>query len=578
MDNLSGSSILAVAGIWSIVFIGYYVWYLWSLSRLFPKIGLPSWAGWVPLWNQWQLIQRGGLPGWLVLLGLIPFLGIVVLVVMIIAINRINSEHGKGAGFTVLGIVLPPLWAMLLANHIGDAAYASPGARPAQPVASGIPGFGPPADQHGGGWQGLPPVPPQAIQPQQPAQPQHVVPQQPPHQSAPGFAPQPAQYQQPVQPQQPQFVQPPQPVQPVAQPQQPAQPLTPQQQLWAEPARQQVPPAPPAAAPPAPGQSFGFSNTTEGAFERLAAEEAQRTGASPLGAAEAQRPFSWPSADIAENADFDSRSPVVLPDPQQAPAPAAAPAPANAPEPVHAPAPAAAAAPPVPPVAAQSAAPTADPAPAAPAPAAPAATAAPAAPIPNPAAELSDDDAPSIFDTGSARQSRTAPRTSEHDAAEAAGLVAGAAGAGAAVAGAALAGAAAAQASNDAAPETAPPAHDEEFDRTVVVVRRTRWGLELPDGDVLELLGDDVVLGRKPDAPEGSTALQIVDPTRTMSKTHARLRREGETWTIEDLQSTNGVAIIDDLGQASQIDAGLPVPATDRLVIGTLEVKLQPIT
>ena len=627
MDNLSGSSILVVSGIWSIVFIGYYVWYLWSLSRLFPKIGLPSWAGWVPVWNQWQLVQRGGLPGWLVLLGLIPFLGVVVLVVLIIAINRINSEHGKGPGFTVLGVVLPPLWAMLLANHIRDSAYAAPSAGAAQPVSSGIPGFGPAPtypEQNGADWQGLPPVPAQAYQ-----QPQQPQPQQPQFGQPQAYA----------QPQQPQFAQPQQPQ--AQQPQQPQQPVNPQHQLWAEPVRQQVapapqhapasqqapvqpapippapstsstppaptgsiPPPPPAPVPPAPGSSatennWGFSNTTEGAFERLAAEEAQRGGNTPLGAAQAQRQFSWPSPDPAENAEIDSRPPLVLPGPpepvQQAPV---AQRPVD-PEPVQAP----------PVVAAPLQAPRAETPQAQPAPAAESAPAAPAEPAPvsepasapaqpeaapAPVAEASnalDDDAPLIFDTGSSRRAQAPqgmqtaedPSASEHTgtgtATATGAAVAGAAAAGTAATAAAgaAASAAAGSAAAGSAPSSSAASHDDELDRTVVVVRKTRWGLELPDGEVLELLTDDVVLGRKPEAPEGAAVLQIVDPTRTMSKTHARLRREGESWTIEDLQSTNGVAIIDEQGQASQIDAGSAVPATPRLVIGTLEVKLHPI-
>lgn len=608
MDNLSGPSVLIVAGIWSIVFIGYFVWYLWSLSRLFPKIGLPSWAGWVPVWNQWQLVQRGGLPGWLVLLGLIPFLGVVVLVVLIIAINRINSEHGKGAGFTVLGVVLPPLWAMLLANHIRDTAYAGPGAGSARPLTpSGIPGFGAQpthGDQGGVDWQGLPPVPPQAYQQQAPQQP---FGQQPATQQQ--FAQQQAgqqQFGQQQQPQQqtlaqPQSYQQPQPVQP----QQPSAQRSPQEQLWAEPARQQVPPAPqppqvqpqqapvqhtpvppappappapvnqvpPAPAAPAPSDNWGFSNTTEGAFERLAAEEAQRGGRSPLGAAQAQRQFSWPSPEPDENAELAARSPLVLPEPPEPPA--AAPPVVQAPRVAQ-----------TPPAVQESPADQVTPAAAPPAPHTP-----PARPeaTSEEAASVSEEDAPLIFDTGGSRRPATGVPAAAPEHTGTASAVptstgtastantASAPNAAAAATAAAAASAVAASAAADDATSTAADSasHDEELDRTVVVVRRTRWGLELPDGEVLELLSDDVVLGRKPEAPEGASVLQIVDPTRTMSKTHARLRRDGEDWTIEDLQSTNGVAVIDDAGQATQIEASRAVPATPRLVIGTLEVKLQ---
>ncbi|PRI10186.1 FHA domain-containing protein [Leucobacter massiliensis] len=112
----------------------------------------------------------------------------------------------------------------------------------------------------------------------------------------------------------------------------------------------------------------------------------------------------------------------------------------------------------------------------------------------------------------------------------------------------------------------------------MVVPRRGTWGLELPDGEVLELLGDDVVLGRKPEPQEGATTLQIVDPTRTMSKTHARLRRRGEDWTIEDLRSTNGVALVDEGGETIPLEAGREYEAVEQLIIGTLPVRLRRIS
>lgn len=120
-----------------------------------------------------------------------------------------------------------------------------------------------------------------------------------------------------------------------------------------------------------------------------------------------------------------------------------------------------------------------------------------------------------------------------------------------------------------------PASHDPdvEDDRTVVVPRRTRWGLELPDGEVLELDGNDVIVGRKPSGD--GNLLTIADPTRTVSKIHARFRRVNDHWTIEDLHSTNGVALIDRGGEPVPIDPETPTETTERLLIGTLEVKLR---
>ncbi len=465
--NVDPTAILAIAGIWSLVAIAYYVWYLWSLSRLFPYLGLPSWAGWVPLWNQWQLIQRGGLPGWLVLLGLIPGLGIVVLIVTIIAISRINAEHGRGAGFTVLGIFILPLWAMLLANHIRDAGYADRGHGAAYAGVGQQQGYQaePQGYQQpgGDGWQSVPPAPQQFAAP--PAAPQQYAPPAPvpPVPAAPAFeAPAP---QAPA-------------------PQAPGSPLAPP----AGPRGPAAPPAPAAPQPPQQANAWGFSHTTEGAFERLASEEQAPRSATPFGASVPPQPFSWPEP----QEEFDAR-----PAHDQAPAPGTAHA-----EPVAVPD--------------QPAGATIFDAPGDPA---PPAAAAPAAPIPVPAALAQPVPAP-------------------------------------------------------AAPATV---SDDSDDRTVVVQRRVRWGIELPDGEVLELDGDDVVVGRKPEPVGGARPLQIADPTRTMSKTHARMRRNGEDWTIEDLQSTNGVALVDESGEKVPLEAGREYEVIEQLVIGTLEVRLRRI-
>ena len=74
------------------------------------------------------------------------------------------------------------------------------------------------------------------------------------------------------------------------------------------------------------------------------------------------------------------------------------------------------------------------------------------------------------------------------------------------------------------------------------------WGLTTEHGDYIPLLSDVVVVGRKPVATPDATPLPIPDPTRTLSKTHARLCRDAasDTWAIEDLGSTNGVTMYDE--------------------------------
>ena len=52
-----------------------YVWIALALSAVFRKSGEEAWKAWVPILNAVVLLQLGGLSGWLLLLGLVPFLG-----------------------------------------------------------------------------------------------------------------------------------------------------------------------------------------------------------------------------------------------------------------------------------------------------------------------------------------------------------------------------------------------------------------------------------------------------------------------------------------------------------------------
>ncbi|HEY1105930.1 MAG TPA: FHA domain-containing protein, partial [Agromyces sp.] len=119
---------------------------------------------------------------------------------------------------------------------------------------------------------------------------------------------------------------------------------------------------------------------------------------------------------------------------------------------------------------------------------------------------------------------------------------------------------------------------DDPLDRTVVVSRRpvVPWRLVLDDGTVLAVDAVVVVLGRNPRAAlTGEQRLVVPDPSRTLSKTHAVLRLEGDQWTLTDLDSTNGVMVPDASGVDQLVDAGVPTPVRDRFVLGTLGVRLE---
>ena len=499
MDNYStGTGVaLVVAAVWSLLGIGVLVWYLWAMARLFPRIGLQARDGWIPFWNQWKLLDRVGLPGWVVLLTFVG-LGIVPGIMLIIAMYRLGNEYRAGVGYTILGVFIAPLWATLFANHIGENTGTLGATRQGNQFAA-------------------------------PQQAGFVPPQAPPAPSAFAAAVAPSQ---------------PAPAAPAA----PSVPAVAQSwpvalQPTSAPQGQQAPIAPQQAAP--------LGGETEADYARLAAEGFQQAPATPLGQNEAPTPFSWTAARAAQ----EQAAPVVLPEAVVPPvhplAPPVAPAPVTsapqAPMPPAAPAaPAAPAgaqvAPDAPVVAPQAvAAPSeapAVPAPAAPAEAAPAIVPVAVPPAPTPAAYKA---------TGITGKVEPLPDS----------MLPGAA---------------------HAAPAATQEQNDEhiDLDHTIVAPRRSQqqWVLELPDGTELPL-SPDTVVGRRPEAIDGSAVLAIVDRTRTLSKSHVRLIRDGERWIVEDLNSTNGLVLLNEDGSESELMPGVRAEATERMLFGTLEVTLR---
>lgn len=133
------------------------------------------------------------------------------------------------------------------------------------------------------------------------------------------------------------------------------------------------------------------------------------------------------------------------------------------------------------------------------------------------------------------------------------------------------------------APLAAATAVDERLEATVMHVASPRavatWALEFETGEVVPLIGDDVVVGRHPEATGDAVAVSLPDPSRMLSRMHARLRRDAsrDMWTIEDLGSINGVATVaSDTGAITYATPGVPVDATEYLLIGTLRTRLRP--
>jgi hypothetical protein len=108
-----------------VVAVAVYVWYALALSRVFPKVGLDGWRGAVPFLNEAEILHLGGFPYWTIAIVVIPVVNVFGIVLHAIAAHRLGRRLGRGAGATVLAVLLPPVWASVLAwGRTGEPAAA----------------------------------------------------------------------------------------------------------------------------------------------------------------------------------------------------------------------------------------------------------------------------------------------------------------------------------------------------------------------------------------------------------------------------------------------------------------------
>lgn len=113
-------------------------------------------------------------------------------------------------------------------------------------------------------------------------------------------------------------------------------------------------------------------------------------------------------------------------------------------------------------------------------------------------------------------------------------------------------------------------------DTVIASRRRPKWALLLPDGSPMELTGDAVVLGRRPvpvHAAPGAQLVTVVDQTRTVSKTHALLRRRADVWMVSDLDSTNGVVVFAEQDEV-EVVPGTEHEVAERFLLGDAELRI----
>ena len=112
-DAAAASAAMALVVVLAISFIaavaGYVIRSL-ALAKIFKKARRDEWRAWVPVYNQWVLLQLGGQAGWWSLLMFIPGVNLVAMVFHYIAMYHVGTKLGKDGVFVLLAIFLPIVW------------------------------------------------------------------------------------------------------------------------------------------------------------------------------------------------------------------------------------------------------------------------------------------------------------------------------------------------------------------------------------------------------------------------------------------------------------------------------------
>lgn len=107
--------ILAFFGFYIVFLIIIYVVYAIFLGMIFKKAGVESWKAWVPVYNNWKMLEIGKQPGWWAILAFVPIVNIVAVVFTVIAMYHIGLSLQKEGWFVLLGIFIPIVWVIWLA-------------------------------------------------------------------------------------------------------------------------------------------------------------------------------------------------------------------------------------------------------------------------------------------------------------------------------------------------------------------------------------------------------------------------------------------------------------------------------
>ena len=114
-----------LAIIFFLVWLGFIVFFIAAMWKVFEKAEQPGWTAIVPIYNLYIMTKIGGKPGWWVIMFFLP---VVNLIFLIWLYNMISKSFGKDEGFTaglvILGFIF---WPVL---GFGSAQYQGPYGKP----------------------------------------------------------------------------------------------------------------------------------------------------------------------------------------------------------------------------------------------------------------------------------------------------------------------------------------------------------------------------------------------------------------------------------------------------------------
>lgn len=136
------SYILISTLLFILIIIAVYVVTSIFLGKMFKKADISPWMAWVPVLNNWKLLEMGDQKGFWILLAFIPYLGMISIIFMYIAMYKIGLKYNKEKWLILLAIFIPIAWFIVLGS---DSAVwkdnTSASEKPASP-----PNYMPPVD------------------------------------------------------------------------------------------------------------------------------------------------------------------------------------------------------------------------------------------------------------------------------------------------------------------------------------------------------------------------------------------------------------------------------------------------